>query len=102
MPQDPAPEDHEQLARSVAMSGVLGDMLAIGAGAGLDATATLALFDHFQPGASMPFSARRVASAPVDPTSFTLEMARKDVRLMIETARTELVTLPAVAAEYCS
>lgn len=82
----------------IGMAGVLGDMLAVGAGAGLDADATLRLFDHFQPGAAMPQSARRVASAPIDPTSFSLAMARKDVRLMIETAQTELVALPAVAA----
>lgn len=82
-----------------AMAAAMADVLAIGAGAGVGAEQMLALFDVFKPGAALPFLAQRVAKAGTGPASFELQMARKDARLMVETAgRQGLLVLPAVCA----
>jgi 3-hydroxyisobutyrate dehydrogenase len=82
----------------IGLSGVLGDLLAIGAARGLSADDVLALFGVFNPGANLPAIGARVAHAGERPASFELTMARKDVGLMLDAAGDRgLVVLPAVA-----
>jgi 3-hydroxyisobutyrate dehydrogenase-like beta-hydroxyacid dehydrogenase len=82
-----------------AMAAAMADVLAIGAGAGVDAAQMLSLFDTFKPGAALPFLGQRVAKAGSGPASFELDMARKDARLMQQTAgKQRLLVLPGVAA----
>jgi 3-hydroxyisobutyrate dehydrogenase len=84
----------------IGMSGLMGDVLSIGEAQGLSAPDTLALFDVFKPGGALVPFAQRIGRAASGPPSFALEMAQKDVRLMIEAAQGPdgLVVLPAVAA----
>lgn len=59
------------------------------------------LLDVFNPAALLPSRAKRMLDGAFDDPSFTLEMARKDVRLMLETAErggARLIELPGVAA----
>jgi 3-hydroxyisobutyrate dehydrogenase len=82
------------------MAGVA-DVFALAKSAGVTPADTVALFDFFNPGALLAARAKRMLDAQFDDPSFTLEMARKDVRLMIETAERGgalLIELPAVAA----
>jgi len=82
-----------------AMAAAMADVFAIGAGAGVTAEQMLTLFDVFKPGAALPFLGQRVAKAGTGPASFELAMARKDARLMQETAaKVPLRVLPVVAA----
>ncbi len=86
-------------ATLIALTGVMGDVLAIGAEAGMDVAAVNELFANFNPGGMLPVIAQRVARSEGAEASFTLQMARKDVRLMIESARARrLSVLPGVAA----
>lgn len=80
------------------LGGVLGDILKLGAGSGLSSDETLALFDTFRP--TIGWVGQRVAHAGETPASFELTMARKDIRLMIETAGgpDNLTVLPVIAA----
>ncbi|MFN7145467.1 MAG: NAD(P)-binding domain-containing protein, partial [Myxococcota bacterium] len=82
----------------IALAGAMGDLLAVGAAQGLSSAEVLSLFDVFRP--AVGFVGQRVATAGDKPASFELRMARKDVRLMIETAGGpgRLTVLPAVAA----
>lgn len=82
-----------------AMTAVMGDVLAMGKAAGVPADALLALFDVWKVGGALPGIGRRVASADTGAPSFELSMARKDARLMIETAGPDarLTVLPAIA-----
>jgi 3-hydroxyisobutyrate dehydrogenase len=82
----------------IAMTGAMGDLLAIGDGLGLPPAQVLGLFDEFKP--SIGAIGSRVAKAGKAPATFELTMARKDVRLMIQSAGGpgRLVVLPAVAA----
>ncbi len=84
----------------MAMAGVMGDLLAMGRASGVDAADVLALFDVFKPGGALPFIGQRVVKAGEGPPSFELKMARKDLRLMTETAGRDqsLTVLPALAA----
>ena len=80
----------------VGMSGVMGDLFRVGAGGGLSEADVLGLFEVFAPTAGR--IGTRVLAAPDAPASFELTMARKDTRLMIETATPGLTVLPAIAA----
>lgn len=84
----------------VSLAGVMGDLFSMGAANGLSPEQVLSLFEVFKPAASLPFIGGRVAARGTKPASFELQMARKDVRLMIESAGGPegLVVLPAVAA----
>lgn len=83
----------------VSLTGMMGDLLSIGAAQGLQTEDVLQLFEHFKPAGALPMIAARVARGGQGPASFELKMARKDVRLMIETAGgpNNLVVLPGVA-----
>ncbi len=83
----------------IGLSGIAGDLLAMGEAQGLAPEQVGALFEVFKPGAALPFFVQRVAKKGEMPASFELSMARKDVRLMLEAAggAEGLVVLPAVA-----
>jgi 3-hydroxyisobutyrate dehydrogenase len=83
--------------------GVLGDLSRLAHAVGIPAAEAFALFEHFNPGQTLPARAGRVASGPYLPPSFEVSMARKDVRLMIEEAQrggVDLFVMPGVAAMF--
>ena len=85
----------------IAMTAGLGDVFALGVSLGIPATDVAQLFTWFNPGSALPWRAERMSSGDLSQPTWTLEMARKDARLMIESAAgggTELPTLPAIAA----
>ncbi len=86
-------------AMIIAITGVIGDATAIAEGGGLPASALNELFANFNPGAMLPVVGQRIARSDSGDASFTLEMARKDVRLMLEsTGDQRMDVLPGVAA----
>jgi len=70
----------------IGIQGVLGDVLRLAAAAGVRPADAVALFTQFNPGEGLPVRAAKIAAGPYEPASFTVSMARKDVRLMIEEA----------------
>ena len=82
----------------LSMTGVISDAFAVGAGAGIAAPDVLKLLEFFNPGNVLASRGRKLAAENYDAT-FELTMARKDVRLMIETAGDlPLTMLPGLAA----
>lgn len=82
----------------VALTGGLADVLALARNLGVDPEQALTLFQRFQVGGVVEGRGRKMARGDYG-ASFTLEMARKDVRLMLESAGEEtLAVLPAIAA----
>jgi 3-hydroxyisobutyrate dehydrogenase len=78
------------------------DMLSLAKGMGIGPSEAAALFDWFNPGASLPARAARVLQADFDHPSWELAMARKDARLMMEAADrgdVALSVIPAIARE---
>lgn len=85
----------------MAMSVGLVDALALGQALGVPPAEAGALFDLFNPGAFVPARVQRILAGQHDHPSWTLEMARKDARLMEEAAGAGgagLALLPALAA----
>ena len=85
----------------IGMAGVIGDMARLAHAVGIPPAEAMGLFAHFNPGATLPQRASRIATGPYDQVSFEVAMARKDVRLMIEEAGrhgVDLAVMPAVAA----
>ena len=81
----------------IMLTAAMGDLFRMGAASGVSTDEILALFDQFSPTASG--MGRRALGTGTSPASFELTMARKDVRLMLETAgAAHLTVLPAVAA----
>lgn len=82
-----------------ALSAAMADVFAIGAGSDVDARTMLALFEVFKVGAALPFIGERLLTAGQGQPSFELTMARKDARLMKDSAgKAPLIVLPAVIA----
>lgn len=80
----------------VMMVASMGDLFRMGQAAGLSTDKVLALFEHFAP--TPAAMGRRALGAAKSPVGFTMTMARKDVRLMLETAKGQpLQVLPAIA-----
>ncbi len=80
----------------------MADVLALAKAEGIAAADAAALFDQFNPGASLPARMKRMLEADYSHPSWELAMARKDARLMIEEAargHVPLAVLPAIAAE---
>lgn len=78
----------------------LADVFALAKSAGLAPDDVLELFSRFNVGGGIAFRSKRIAEANFEP-SFELVMARKDARLMLETAAAgggHLAVLPAIAA----
>lgn len=85
----------------MAMSVGIVDALSLGKAMGVPPAEAGALFDLFNPGAFVPARVRRILAAEHDRPSWTLEMARKDARLMESAAGPDgggLAILPALAA----
>jgi 3-hydroxyisobutyrate dehydrogenase len=82
----------------LSMAGVVADVFAIGAGAGVSAPDALKLLEFFNPASVIQGRGKKMAAQDYT-ASFELTMARKDLRLMIETAGDlPLATLPGLAA----
>ncbi len=87
----------------IGIIGVLGDVNRLAHAVGISTPEAFSLFEHFNPGQTLPARAARIVSADVTQPSFELAMARKDVRLMIEEARRggfDLHVMPGVAAMF--
>jgi 3-hydroxyisobutyrate dehydrogenase len=83
--------------------GVLGDVNRLAHAVGISTHDAFSLFQHFNPGQTLPARAARIEAAEFTQPSFEMAMARKDVRLMIEQARrggVELFMMPALAAMF--
>lgn len=81
------------------LTGAMGDLFALGRAQGVDEAQVMALFEQFRPGASLPFFGKRILGASQREASFTLTMARKDLRLALEAAGSELSVLSGVAQQ---
>lgn len=78
----------------------LADVYALGRGLGIDPREAYTLFQDFDPSGQVKGRGKRMAEGDFTPPMFELSAARKDVRLMLETAAasgTELGVLPAIA-----
>ena len=81
-----------------AINAGLTDVLAMAGNIGVSGDDALALFSRFNTSMAIPMRGQKMVKRDFSP-SFELAMARKDVRLMIESAgRQPLVVLPALAA----
>lgn len=81
-----------------AISGGVSDVIAMARANGVDAVEAFTLFSKFQPGNIIAARGPKMARGEDTPAMFTIEMARKDVRLMTEAADGHaLVVLPAIA-----
>jgi 3-hydroxyisobutyrate dehydrogenase len=81
--------------------GILGDVGRLAAAVGIDMKDAFSLFDHFNPGQTLPQRGKRISSGQYSPPSFEMSMARKDLRLMEEEAARggqTLAMVPALAA----
>lgn len=75
------------------------DILAMAAEERFDPAEIHGLFELFNPAASLAYRGKEMVAGRYLPASFEMTMARKDVRLMIETAgRRPLAVLPGIAA----
>jgi 3-hydroxyisobutyrate dehydrogenase-like beta-hydroxyacid dehydrogenase len=84
-------------AMIIALCGGLADVYSMAAGLGIDATEAHGLFAKFNPTGVLTYRGAAMAKGDYAPT-FELTMARKDARLMIESAAgRELAVLPAIA-----
>ena len=82
----------------VGTGAVISDMLTVATSAGVAAADAMRLFDFFNPMAIITGRGKAIVAGDFTP-SFELAMARKDVRLMIETAGAKpLAALPGIAA----
>lgn len=83
----------------IGLMGLVGDLLTMGRALGLDPSEVLSLYEQWNPATSISYFGRAVANAGSKPATFELQMARKDVGLMLETGgRDRMCVLPAVAA----
>jgi 3-hydroxyisobutyrate dehydrogenase-like beta-hydroxyacid dehydrogenase len=82
----------------IGLAALAADVFAVAAGAGVPAEEALGVLELFDVGAIIPGRARQMVKGDFAP-AFELAMARKDVRLMLETAAGQpLAALPGVAA----
>jgi 3-hydroxyisobutyrate dehydrogenase len=81
----------------IGLNAIVADVLAVGKGAGVAASDALRVLDFFNAGAVIAGRGKLMAACDYTP-SFELAMARKDVRLMLETSGDlPLATLGAIA-----
>jgi 3-hydroxyisobutyrate dehydrogenase len=81
-----------------AISGGLADVTTMARANGIDPVEAMSVFSKFQAGNIIQGRGPRVARGEVSPASFAVEMARKDVRLMIAAAKDQpLVAMPCIA-----
>ncbi len=87
----------------IGMMGVIADLVRLADATGVAPAEAVGLLKQFDIGPMLASRAEKVASGPYEPPSFTVPMARKDVRLMIDEAQrhgVQLAVLPSVAALY--
>ena len=85
----------------ISLNTALSDTLTLAKGLGIPKEEVTHLFSVFNPGTGTPGRLKRMINAEFANKSWPLEMARKDVRLMLESASAggvELAVLPAIAA----
>ena len=81
----------------IGITGLVADVFTVAAGAGVSAPDALQLLEFFNPSNTIAGRGKNMAAGDFTP-SFELTMARKDVRLMIETAGDRgLAVLPRIA-----
>lgn len=81
-----------------AITGGLADVIAMARANAIDPIDAMSVFAKFQAGNVIQGRGPRMARGEVTPASFAVDMARKDVRLMMEAAMGQpLVALPGVA-----
>ena len=81
-----------------AISGGIADIITMARASAIDPVEAFTLFQHFQVTNAIGFRGPKMARGETLPASFELSMARKDVRLMTETARGgSLIVLPGIA-----
>jgi 3-hydroxyisobutyrate dehydrogenase len=83
------------------MAGV-SDVFALAKASGVAGAEAATLFEVFNPAAMIGPRSKRMLEAKFNEASFSLEMARKDVRLMLESAEQggqRLTALPGIAAQ---
>ena len=68
------------------LAGVISDLVRLAHGVGLPPADAVALFKQFNLSEMLAARAAKIASGLYDPPSFTVEMARKDARLIVEEA----------------
>jgi 3-hydroxyisobutyrate dehydrogenase len=84
------------------MTAGVADVLAFAKGVGIAPAEAAALFDAFNPAATIGARVGRILEADFGHPSWELSMARKDARLMLEEAQSNgvpLAVVPAIAAE---
>ena len=82
----------------IGVAGAVADMYAIAQGADVAAPDAAHIFDFFNFNTVVGGRGKAMAERKFAPASFELDMARKDVRLMLETAATPMSVLPGIAA----
>ncbi len=86
----------------IAVMGGVADVLRFARSNGIGEDDVTGMMAWFNPGAMIPARTRRMLHEDLDEPSWTLAMARKDVRLMLESARatgTRLDVMPGIATE---
>lgn len=82
----------------IGLGALVSDVFTIGQGTGVSAPDALKLLEFFNPGSMLQNRGRKMSEGNFD-ASFELVMARKDIRLMLETVGDRpLAALPAIAA----
>jgi 3-hydroxyisobutyrate dehydrogenase-like beta-hydroxyacid dehydrogenase len=82
----------------LSITGVVADAFAVGAGVGIAPADAMKLLEFFNPAGVLAGRGKKMAAGDYSAT-FELTMARKDIRLMLETAGDQpLATLPGLAA----
>jgi len=82
----------------IGIGALVSDVFTVAGGAHVAPTDALRILDFFNPSAVIAGRGRNIAVGDFSP-AFELEMARKDVRLMLETAGTRpLAALPGIAS----
>ncbi|HEX3770173.1 MAG TPA: NAD(P)-dependent oxidoreductase [Polyangiaceae bacterium] len=86
----------------MSMTAGIADVLGLAKALGIGAAEAGALFEHFNPAASMGARVKKIVDGDYETPSWELAMARKDARLMLEAAeegKVQLKVLPAIAQE---
>lgn len=85
-------------ATIIALTGAVADVLSMGAELGLAPSEAMGIYEIFDPSMTLKYRGHAMARGNYSPPSFELTMARKDVRLMLETAgERPLAILPGIA-----
>lgn len=85
-------------ATIMALTGAVADVLTMGRALGLDPQVAMGIYEIFDPSMTLRYRGQNMARGQFSPPSFELTMARKDVRLMLETAgEAPLAVLPGIS-----